>query len=710
MSLPKQPYMSGDTHLFDFTIPEHVDKRHKEKVHLFDEVYLASQDITSTLYKKNKASFNLNTSSHPFVHSGYYDSKKDDVLYVKTEDGASVPKKDTVLTCEGTFVKATKISLPSHASLKRLLAGASSEDEKAYEQSWVRNKESKIYYHPKVENIVFVLSTFEISRMFMRVCESRGLMNLPQEVLENPMTTMSHLVTPFIQGFWAEYPEGTVHSPLWDYGSILYEIPHTNGDTYVKIPDNAPFLKGFYLKNGYIINFARELESSLNREGLENRPVFLINDPQGDSGYRVNNLGRPVNSATEAQCMRFVEDLGVAGINFPIPLGYRNRNIQVDSGSSRATSRPTQNNEGVMLNYTAKVDVFKACFMKTEREEEIHKQNQKDLEKYVKQHKLLREKYTLMKRTATNDGDYISADRKLRELGTKPRLPAHKQPIYLGVELELLPRKQVRNSQGRRDIIRDIANSKFGDHCIIKSDNSTGAYSFEVVTIPATLAYHKQMFEENFFNPQNAFDKRVMSTTACGIHVHISKNVFTKLSLGKFSSFINSPDNAEFIDAMANRKPTQYCRKNRLKGRNNKGFDVSATIAHRVNMEGASIGQFDDNRRVAVNTESNAHTVEVRIFKGSNTKNNIFRKMEFCESLVYFCRSHSLQQMTVYDYVNFILQKENRHTYPHVIKWLAHKNYVEHTSAKILGKKRLVHTYSTNLVPKPETVYHKNTK
>ncbi len=231
------------------------------------------------------------------------------------------------------------------------------------------------------------------------------------------------------------------------------------------------------------------------------------------------------------------------------------------------------------------------------------------------------------------------------------------------------------------------------------------------------------------------FNKRLMVTDTCGIHVHISKNAMTALDLGKFMAFICSAKNAAFINAIACRLENKYCHRSKLAGLNSAGADVSAKVATKACQFTTTLtglknlglstrrieGDHAEYHWAAVNIQ-NAHTVELRIFKSSTDRNRILRNLEFCESLVKFVRCHSIQQMTVYDYVEFILSSEKKKSkdsvgdYHNVVRWMASKNYIGHTTKRGkdpktgLVRNRLIHVYGENKVPFPDTLFHKNKK
>jgi hypothetical protein len=354
----------------------------------------------------------------------------------------------------------------------------------------------------------------------------------------------------------------------------------------------------------------------------------------------------------------------------PIFIGY----IGKPSFNTKPIPKKTRNNEGIIMDFKANVCSFKTPFMMLEEEKNIY--------------------------------DSLTKD--------KDKVPPEHNPIFLGLELELIARQADAQQPNFSNLISKIAKSDFSNHCIMKHDGSlkdrvTGLnFGVEFVTVPATLAYHKKMFEDNFFNKENMFHKNFMSNEKCGIHVHISKNVLTTLQWGKLMYFLNAKENIAFMNEISNRQPTIYCARENTPNRNKHGLIVGAKMIASACVDrnikkgliNQSLGHIDELRRKVLNT-INGQTMEIRCFKSSTDKNNIFRKLEFCDALPRFVRQYSTQDMNVYNFVDFILNFTNKKQYPYLVRWLASKNYIGHTYKKIQGTMKLAHTYSTNLVTPP---------
>lgn len=195
-----------------------------------------------------------------------------------------------------------------------------------------------------------------------------------------------------------------------------------------------------------------------------------------------------------------------------------------------------------------------------------------------------------------------------------------KGPRFFGVELE------VESVSGDRDKQAESVTSWFGGEVYCKEDGSLDD-GFEIVTHPWTLAYHRQKWE-GFFAQSFARELRSYQTNTCGLHVHISRKAASKLTWGKFISFLSNddPEHRRITEKIAMRSGSQWC----------KYFKKG-------------IAEYDTHRGgshyEAVNA-CNGATVEVRIFKGSLREESVLRALEFCDSLLSWVKDASILSLT----------------------------------------------------------------
>lgn len=187
-----------------------------------------------------------------------------------------------------------------------------------------------------------------------------------------------------------------------------------------------------------------------------------------------------------------------------------------------------------------------------------------------------------------------------------------------------------------------------------RKDGSGGDFGFEIVSAPADLRTHRLMWPKLHDMPD--FSKlRAWDTLRCGMHVHFEKALLSTLQIGRVLIFVNHPANRSFMQKVAGRSETNYCRYL------NKKYRDCLT----------KLEWSDDNRRQAFNVVPEK-TVEFRMFRGTVNPRHIIRNIEFCDALLSFCgmSARSLREMG--DYGKFILYcSDNRKTWPLLNEWLA---------------------------------------
>jgi hypothetical protein len=194
--------------------------------------------------------------------------------------------------------------------------------------------------------------------------------------------------------------------------------------------------------------------------------------------------------------------------------------------------------------------------------------------------------------------------------------------VYLGCELEYETNNRNRAQLGVGKLMHG--------HALMKSDGSI-RNGFEIVTCPATLDIHLQVFKSFFDNlpPDLKIEKNV------GMHVHISRKPLSHLTLGKLTEFLNRQDNKQFIAHIAGRIDNNYARMDN--GRN-------VTYPWR-NKHGG-------DRYNALNL-NNQNTVEVRLFATPMNYKEFASRLQFVQALVDYCMpaqsNESLKKQTHYE-------------------------------------------------------------
>jgi hypothetical protein len=218
---------------------------------------------------------------------------------------------------------------------------------------------------------------------------------------------------------------------------------------------------------------------------------------------------------------------------------------------------------------------------------------------------------------------YHSARREVRPLAS-PFTRANGGRMF-GVELEVERRGGCERSRGEiAGMIESWANKQAADitadgHRVpllfFEEDGSLND-GFEMVTQPMGLDDQRTLWR-TILTRSLVGDLRSHDTDTCGLHVHVSRAGMSDLHIAKVVCFVNDPDNADLIQAIARRYSTGFCRVERKK----------LGTAH----------QQDGNRYQAVNL-CNARTIEFRIFKGTLHAPAVIAAVEFANAVVEFCQ------------------------------------------------------------------------
>jgi hypothetical protein len=166
---------------------------------------------------------------------------------------------------------------------------------------------------------------------------------------------------------------------------------------------------------------------------------------------------------------------------------------------------------------------------------------------------------------------------------------------------------------------------KHSDKILLKEDGSLDN-GFEMVTGKLGLEYHQKLWPSILATARSA-GARSWKHSTTGLHVHLSRNWFSPLTLGKFLVFINSPKTRPYVLKLAARETPSF----------------AALKAKKLTER-----PFNSNRYEAVNL-SNSETIEVRIFKGTLNETHVLADIEFCHALALFCADCSVAEAEQWD-------------------------------------------------------------
>ena len=180
----------------------------------------------------------------------------------------------------------------------------------------------------------------------------------------------------------------------------------------------------------------------------------------------------------------------------------------------------------------------------------------------------------------------------------------------------------------------------------MKSDGSIHN-GFEVVTCPATLDIHLEVFKTFFDNRPS----ELTIASNVGMHVHVSRKPLSVLTVGKLTEFMNRTDNAKFITHVAGRAPNTYCRQS------------PRELSYPLTISGGG------ERYNALNL-CNSETIEFRIFSTPLTYEDFASKIQFCQALVEYSKPCSQAvalkvQTSFKNFINWVLPQ--RKAYPELV-------------------------------------------
>lgn len=234
-----------------------------------------------------------------------------------------------------------------------------------------------------------------------------------------------------------------------------------------------------------------------------------------------------------------------------------------------------------------------------------------------------------------------------KSASSKPIMGSDKRGDYMGVELEV-----VATMGDRCDVAHAVSDKLGHDYATLKEDGSLDNGGFEIVSCRATLAVHADRFTRLLADGQTPRGLRSWDRSCCGMHVHLSRKPITALTLGKMLVFANDPAHEALVTDIAGRKSR------------------FAKFSPKRFTDGKMSSSYDRYSIINVTT----HTAEFRCFKGTLKLESFLKNLEFARSVLMFCRSAGLQQLTQHDYLQFLLT--NRRDYPNLVSFLRAKSYL----------------------------------
>ena len=185
------------------------------------------------------------------------------------------------------------------------------------------------------------------------------------------------------------------------------------------------------------------------------------------------------------------------------------------------------------------------------------------------------------------------------------------------------------------------------DLAYLKNDGSLSD-GFEIVTHPMTHDFYMNQASElwnTLEHLRSRMSMRSWGTSTCGLHVHISRAGFKSgAHMHRFLNLVYS--NEEFYSMLAGRSSSRWAKFDDVKHSEFLGRDEDGNRSYKIwnsFRDKIERGRHSD-RYSAVNTQ-NAHTLEMRIFKGSIKSSTVRAAISLAHASVEFTRDLTVQDV-----------------------------------------------------------------
>lgn len=271
-----------------------------------------------------------------------------------------------------------------------------------------------------------------------------------------------------------------------------------------------------------------------------------------------------------------------------------------------------------------------------------------------------------------------------------------------------------RNHPRHGNLVKAVEDSC--DNEILVAYDATLVDGFEFIGMPRTLAGNRVMWNKLFTNTKvtnylHADDTALQiighAARSAGMHVHMSGDPISPLTMGKMMFFMNSAGNGAFIGTVAGREINHFCRQSHnvkpshalylyhskgcLKKTENKKIQYNAAGYPEVyittettdvfgNRSGVSTVCCEGGRRaqqvrfdrgaIWPTPGRNTGECEIRIFKSTLKMERFMTNLEFCVALVDFCQQATLQELTAVKFSTWMNTLTCRLRYRNLFKHL----------------------------------------
>ena len=236
--------------------------------------------------------------------------------------------------------------------------------------------------------------------------------------------------------------------------------------------------------------------------------------------------------------------------------------------------------------------------------------------------------------------------------------------LYLGWELET----EMNNSGCGPGWMRDNLGL---DYVGYKEDGSLDD-GVEIVSHPMTWGFIRERTKEL----TDALAKMVKAgirsyqTDTCGMHVHLSRDAFSSLHLYKFLTLVyQNPDLTTRVSQRVKERLSQWA---------SLTAEKLTDSPKRMLQKARTKDNMQYCRYVAVNLEP-AHTIEIRIFRGTLHAPSFFKNLEYCAAAYQFTKMAGMNQLTERHFTQYV--QANKREFPNLHAFLTGKPVTAPTAA-----------------------------
>lgn len=202
---------------------------------------------------------------------------------------------------------------------------------------------------------------------------------------------------------------------------------------------------------------------------------------------------------------------------------------------------------------------------------------------------------------------------------------------------------------------------------------------FEMVTHPMTRKFFYNHIKnggfDNMFNLKGKGCRSYNADGSCGLHIHMSKKSFSKLTLYKMFKLIYSPENNPFWNGISRR----------AKGRLNDYASINQCTSYMAQYARDSHGYGKFSGLNVTHT-----TVEIRIFRGTLDKDSFIGNVELYLAFKDYATQSSISNISIENFMKFVIG--NSKTYKNLILLLDKVwKQKEYLSVGFVGDKSTAH-------------------